>query len=771
MKKRICTILAVAACLLAAASQNLSAQRTTVSFDNDWQFTLSESDFGQLTSTSREWRTLNLPHDWGVEGRYDKYNPSGRGGGYLPIGIGWYRKTFTVPASSKGKRTILEFDGIMACSQVFVNGKLVGERPNGYVPLAYDVTDCLKYGAENEIYVKADNSIQPASRWYTGCGIYRHVRLVTKEPVYMAQWSAYVKTGTITAKKAVFDVQAEAVNSTDAAVKVALQYILKDASGKEVAKSVSKAKVLEAGQSTELSLPLQYAKPHLWSVDDPYLYTVEVAVITDGKLTDNETFRIGMRSLRYDPANGFFLNDKNMKMYGVCIHSEAGALGSAVPLSVWRYRLVELKKLGANAIRLAHNPVAPEFLDLCDELGFLVMDETFDTWNAAKNHAEKAYNLFFTDWWEQDTRDVVMHDRNHPSVVIWSVGNEIRDNLNNEEGFAKYRNQQDLIHKYDGTRPVTMALFRPNDSKVYSNGFAEMMDVVGQNYRIPEFDAYHKVHPEKAMIGTEDSHDIETWLLMRDNAYVCGQFLWTGIDYLGESDWPMVKHGSGLIDITGKVKPSGLQRKSWWTEKPMVAMVAKAQEAAAPARQERNARPAAPRQNIDVTVYSNCQEVELIVDGNSLGKKAMPTDAKPVSFTVEGMPKAYQLNGFNDGKQAATYSERTPGKPARIVLNMDGGKIGTGFDDVAIIRASVVDENGIVCNTADHNIVFEVEGAELLATDSADLNSHEFYRSNVRQAYEGSCIAYIRANADPGSIRIKASAIGLPAPATMRLFK
>ncbi len=757
--KKTTTILA-AIFLLLATPLSLKAERLTENFDSGWQFVLSDASIKDIARI-KEWRTLDLPHDWSIEGSYNKYHSSGRGGGYLPTDIGWYRKTLILPESFNGKRIFIEFDGIMACSEVYVNGHLLGTRPNGYVPLCYELTDYLKADGTDEIAVKADNSTQPASRWYSGCGIYRHVRLVAKDPVYMPAWSPYVKTVKVSEKKAEFLLSTEIKNSSDKAVLTVLEYFLKDRFGNVLKKGASTAKVLAPGETSAFSVPMQYEKPHLWSVDDPYLYLVSFRVLVKNELVDRETVSCGMRDIRFDANTGFWLNGHNIKMYGVCIHSEAGAMGSAVPSSVWRYRLRTLKELGVNAIRLSHNPVSPEFLNLCDEMGFLVMNETFDTWTAPKNHAEKAYNLYFKDWWEVDTRDIVMHDRNHPSIVIWSVGNEIRDNLNNEEGFAKYRNQQDLIHSLDGTRPVTMALFRPVSSGVYSNGFAEMMDVVGQNYRIKEMTDYHAAHPEKVMIGTENTHDIETWLLLRDSPWLCGQFLWTGIDYLGEADWPKIGLGAGLIDITGKVKERGLQRKSWWSKEAMVAMTVKEQNSQT--QRPQPGRPMMkPEKSIAITVYSNCSEVELFVDGKSLGKQAVPSDAKPVTYSFKGNAREYKVLGYNDGVEAASCIEVTPFAPYCVSLDVE--EYGTGkfnFDDVIIVRASVVDSLGILCNNDDHTIEFRVEGGTLLGTDNADLTDHSSYRSPVRNAYEGSCIAYIRRN--PGeTLSVTASSVGIP---------
>ncbi len=372
------------------------------------------------------------------------------------------------------------------------------------------------------------------------------------------------------------------------------------------------------------------------------------------KELDKETVTTGLRTIRFNNEKGFFLNGQNIKMYGVCLHSDAGALGTAVPASVWEYRLQQLRKLGVNAIRMAHNPADPTLMDLCDRMGFLVMTESFDTWNTPKNHAEKGYNRYFDEWWEQDSRAMVEQARNHPSVVIYSVGNEIRDNLNNEQGFDKYRKQQDLVHSLDNTRPVTMALFRPNSSGVYRNGFAEMMDVVGQNYRVDELKAYHDAHPEKAIIGTENTHDVQSWLMLRDDSSLSGQFLWAGIDYLGEAAWPQVMWSTSLLDVTGGVKPAGLQRASWWTKEPMVAFARHADNNGAGALvSDWTPADMDTYDQAVIEVYSNCQEVDVWINGEPQGRRPMPDNARPAVYNVNYNQGIIDVRGYNDGVEAA----------------------------------------------------------------------------------------------------------------------
>ena len=398
-------------------------------------------------------------------------------------------------------------------------------------------------------------------------------------------------------------------------------------------------------------------------------------------------------------------------------------------------------------------------MDLCDRMGFLVMAESFDTWNTPKNHAEKGYNLFFDDWWDRDTRAMVEAARNHPSVMIYSVGNEIRDNLNNDQGFDKYRKQQDLVHAIDPTRPVTMALFRPNTSGVYKNGFAEMMDVVGQNYRVDELKAYHEAHPEKAIIGTENTHDVQSWLMLRDDPSLCGQFLWAGIDYLGEAAWPQVMWSTSLLDVTGGVKPAGLQRASWWSAEPMVAFARHAENNGAGALiSDWTPADMDTYDQASVEVYSNCQEVELFINGESQGRKAMPDNARPALYNVNFNPGKIEAVGYNDGKEAARYASVTADEPNRINIESVGGHAGTGSDDVEILSIQIVDSEGNVCPNNDCRIELKVDGAELIAVDNADVLAHDTsHKSAVFNTYQGRMVAYIRRMQATGKVTVTAT--------------
>ena len=742
-------------------SQNESV-RIVTSFDNDWLFLKGDvKGAEQPAFNDAAWRKINVPHDWSIEGPYSRDNKTSRGGGYLPAGIGWYRRYFEMPASYKTKKVFIEFEGVMANSDVWVNGFHLGKRPYGYSSFQYDLTGHLNFekGKKNVIAVRADNSLQPASRFYTGAGIYRHVRLKVTQPVHIDHWETFVTTPEVSARNAKINMQTTVLNESPEKHSVTVETTIMNKDGRAV-KNVASTQDIKAGGSFLFQQNTTIDAPLLWSINDPNLYKAVSVVRSDKEVVDNKATTFGIRSARFEPATGFWLNDKNIKIKGVCLHHDGGAVGAAVPLGVWESRLKSLKSVGVNAIRTSHNPVAPEFLDLCDRLGFLVMDETFDTWNAKKSNADYGYNLYFTNWWQIDTRDMVMRDRNHPSIIIYSVGNEIHDNLNDSSGFRKYKMQQDLIHSLDMTRPVTMALFRPAISRVYENGFAAMMDVVGQNYRENELVAAHEKNPTWKVIGTENGHTQSAWIALRDNPFMSGQFLWTGFDYLGEADWPAVANGQGLFDKTGGKKIMAYQRESWWSDKPMVYVMRKEGNAGAGAWiSDWSPADVDTYDEARVQVFSNCDEVELFLNGKSVGAKPRPEDnASPGIWTITFQKGTLKAVVKNNGRIVAEQELKTAGKPAKIVLSVDKAFIKNTWDDVAYVRATVTDENGIPCLAADNKIKFSVEGSGVIAAvDNADLTSTEPYNATARWAYKGTCIAIIKASAATGNILVTAA--------------
>jgi beta-galactosidase len=743
----------------------INSPRTTINFDTDWRFFKGDASGAENpVFNDSAWKKLDVPHDWSIEGAYDKENPTSRGGGYLPAGVGWYRKSFTTDQTDQKKRFFIEFDGIMANSDVWINGFHLGKWPYGYTSFSYDLTGHLKSGKgeSNIIAVRADNTSQPASRYYAGAGIYRHVRMVITNPVHIEQWGVSVSASEVTKKRAVVKVQTTIINESSSSDNIILITSLLDPSGK-VVKSKESDETVPAGKPIIVSQSFEVADPVLWDIDKPQLYKTASIVRSGKKVVDEQATIFGIRDSRFEAATGYWLNGKNIKIKGVCLHHDAGGLGSAVPARAWEKRLELLKEAGVNAIRTGHNPFPPEFLDLCDRLGFLVLDETFDTWTAAKPNGEKGYNQFFIQWWEKDTRNMVMRDRNHPSIILYSVGNEIRDNLNDSTGFKKYRDQQDLIHKLDPGRPVTMALFRPNSSKVYSNGFVEKMDIVGQNYRENELVAVHQAKPQLKVIGTENGHGLTEWLILRDNPFMAGQFLWTGFDYLGEALWPAISFNKGLFDRTGEWSQLGLQRQSWWSDKPVVHIVRRSDNAGT-GDWVANWTPVDEGTYDDARteVYSNCEEVELFLNGKSLGTKTKPADDSPRQWQVTYEKGTLKAVARNRGKEVANEELKTAGSPEKIILKADRPSISKNNDDVTYITASVVDENGITCPNSDKLISFTISESGLIsAVDNGDTNSHELYRASERHTFKGKCLAIIRAKSPSGKITITASSPGL----------
>ena len=756
------TFLIICICFIFSAN----AQRVITSFDADWKFI--KQDISQASAANyndKSWRSLNVPHDWSIEYPFNRANTSGRGGGYVETGIGWYRKSFVLNTTESNQQFFIEFDGVMMNSDVWINGYHLGKRPYGYISFQYELTKHLNFGKDkvNVLAVRADNSLQPASRWYTGSGIYRHVKLISTGTTHIDKWGVFVTTPKISTDKATVHAQIQVLNQSAASNNIVIETSIMAPNGSVVSNNQLKLSIAAAQQKI-VDQDLTVTQPQLWTLEKTNQYTAIVTVKANNKIIDTYKTIFGIRTIQFDAEKGFLLNGNSVKIKGVCLHHDGGAFGSAVPLGVWEKRILALKELGVNGIRTSHNPVAPEFLSLCDQLGMLVMNETFDTWNARKTSADNGYNLYFTDWWERDTRDQVLRDRNHPSVVIYSIGNEIHDNLNDSTGFRKYKMQQDLVHSLDSTRPVTMALFRPGISRVYENGFAETMDIVGQNYRENELVALHEKKPNLKQIGTENRTEQAAWIPFRDKPYIAGQFLWTGIDYIGESDWPAVVHGSGLLDRTGFVRHLGYQRKSWWSNEPMVYTMRK--EGNAGAGEWINDWSPTDVDTYDeakVQVFSNCDEVELFLNDISQGVKPRPTDnASPRGWSFTFHTGVLKTVGKNNGKIVATQVLKTAGAPAKIILSTEKKTVGNTWDDVCYITATIVDENNVECLNADNQIEFNVTGAGVLAgADNGDLTATESFLSNKRFSYKGRCIAIVKANAATGKINIVASTSNL----------
>ena len=781
-------------------------------FTSGWRFLQSDALGAQEPSfDDSSWQVVTLPHDWAIAGPISEKNPTGPAGGFFPAGIGWYRKTFVVPASVATRRTFIVFDGVMANSDVWINGELLGHRPYGYVSFYYDLTNHLHYGGSNTIAVRVDDSRQPASRWYADAGINRQVRLVTTSSTHIEPWGTFVTTPSVSATSASIHVISTVTNQSTTPSTVRLRVTLYAPGGRLVKAFSSAPRTLAARAHTDLQAVTTIANPDRWDLDHPVLYTLHVVVLDHNQPIDDEVVPFGIREFHFDPDKGFFLNGRHHKIYGVALHTDAGALGTAVPLAAWKRRLIALRALGVNAIRTAHNPPAPEFLDLADRMGFLVMEEMFDCWTVGKNPYD--YHLYFREWALRDTTDAVRRDRNHPSIILWSAGNEIHDTPHPEIAIPILKALVATFHQNDPTRPVTMALFRPNASHDYQDGLADLLDVIGQNYREQEILAAHAQNPSRKIIGTENTHDRNQWVAMRDHPEYSGQFLWTGIDYLGEGGhWPVIGSGSGLLLTTSLPRARAFERQSWWvdpTAAPMVRIARRVEQAryapidpgyASPASTTQTAarpgklpfdpttrfRPAllldwtpkdlSPHPE-NVEVYTNAGEVELFLNGRSLGIQQRHADASPITYQVTYQPGTLTAVARIAGKQVATDELRTAGKPARLVLSTGLNRAGLtntwkptsapvlspDWNDVAYITATLLDANGVVVPESATMVHFNITGpGELVAVDNGNMLDHDPFHASTRKLYLGNAVAIVRATKATGRITVTATSDGLP---------
>jgi beta-galactosidase len=817
MERRLLLLAAFVALptLLHAAPAVPTPQRPRViqQFTTGWRFVQADAPGAEKPDfDDSAWTTVTLPHDWSIAGPFKEDAPSKGAGAFAPTGIGWYRKTFTVQDAdatpNAARRTFIVFDGVMANSDVYLNGVLLGHRPYGYVSFDYELTPHLRPGT-NTIAVRVDDSQQPASRWYPGAGINRQVRLVTTSDAHIVPWGTFVTTPDVSATSAVVHIRTTVTNESAAAVNLSLRVHLTGPNGVAIptvkdASSVAPLYV-SPGATADLDAEIKVPKPDRWDLNHPVLYAAHATIMRDDKAIDDEDVPFGIREFHFDADKGFFLNGVHHKVYGVAVHTDAGAIGTAVPLAVWERRLTELRKYGVNAIRTAHNPPAPEFLDLADRMGFLVMDEMFDCWTVAKNPYD--YHLYFKQWALRDLTDTVMRDRNHPSIILWSAGNEIHDTPQPQIAIPILAALVRNFHANDPSRPVTQALFRPNASHDYVDGLADLLDVIGQNYRPQEILAAHAQRPNRKIIGTENTHDRDQWVAVRDHPEYSGQFLWSGIDYLGESrTWPIIGSGSGLLNTVALPHGRAYERQSWWSTTPMVAMVRRVamvraapvdpgyanatsidQSAAAPVHAATPPPDPAVRfsepllsdwtpKNLDphienVDVYTNAEEVELFLNGKSLGVEKLHPDASAISYKVPFEPGALKAVARSHGKIVASQELKTAGKPARLLFIADSPAtpLTPDWNDVRYVTATLVDDAGTRIPDSTTVIHFAASGpASIVAVDNGNLANHDSYQGTERKVYFGNALALVRASGTSGRVTLTATAEGVP-PASLTL--
>ncbi len=777
--------------------------RKTLLFNENWKFFKGDSEKAfEVSFDDKGWRNVELPHDYSVEGPFDSQWASATG--YLPTGIAWYRKTFVVPASDKGKQVAIYFEGVSKNGEVWINGHYLGKRPNGYISYQYDLTPYLNIGKQNVLAVKVDHQEFADSRWYAGSGIYRNVYLIATNKIHIKQWGVFATTPVINKDKATVAVNVSIENNAASNQKVEIENKLADQNGKLVARS-SKAISVAASNGTDLDLSMEVLKPNIWSIDHPNLYTLTTTIKQGTVVFDEIDTKIGIRSFHFDADKGFTLNGVPMKLKGVCVHHDAGCLGAAVPNGIWERRLIRLKEMGCNTIRMSHNPHATELYDLCDKLGFLVMDEAFDEWEAGKNKWVKGWNVgkpstegyheVWAEWHEKDLRDQLLRNRNHPSIFLWSIGNEldypndpyshpILDLGTNPQIYGRGYHPEmpnsnrlgviakelvKIVKQYDTTRPVTAALAAVLISN--ETGYADALDVVGYNYQEYRYIDDHKKYPNRIILGSENGFGKGVWDDVANNAFISAQYLWTGIEYLGEAGMFPAKHStSGLLDLGGLKKPEYFFRQSLWSDQPMVyigtTIPPKVERAGSPWDQK-NADPNwnyTKGEVIRVNCFTNCKEVELFLNDKSLGKKDRADFEKSgvMNWTVPFEPgtlKAVATDGMN--KQHVSII-KTSGSPASLLASSDKKQLSASKRSIAHIELSLVDEAGNPVFLSANDITCTINGsATLLGLENSNPRDITSYKTASRKIYKGKLVAYIQAGTKEGDATVTFSSPGI----------
>ncbi len=826
-------------CLIALLGILLSPTKAQVSIgepmkiNEDWKFILNDIENGQVISLDEgKWKTVDLPHDWSVKGQLSPTLASCTG--YLPGGIGWYRKTINIPQTRQGEKVYLYFEGVYNRSEVFINGHLLGKRPNGYLSFMYDATPYIEYGKDNIIAVRVDHSQSADSRWYTGSGIYRNVWMIYSNPIHIAQWGVYVyPTQTKGGYNLNVEVEVENNNSQNASLTIVNELYTPD--GKVIVKDTKKISVTSS-QTNTIETSLTVNKPQLWSLDSPLLYTLKTTILKDGKVIDETLTKTGFRSYTFDPNKGFALNGKWMKVKGVCIHHDAGVLGSAVPKEVWKRRLLTLKEIGVNAIRTSHNPQASDVYDLCDELGLLVLNEAFDEWEFPKRKWIEGWNVgtpgfqgaydFFKEWGEKDMEDLVRRDRNHISVFAWSIGNEVdypndpyshpvldggTDTGFTQAMFGGYKKDAPdamrlggiakrlvaAVKKYDKSRPTTAGLAGVAMSN--ETEYPGALDIAGYNYTEGMYDADHKKYPNRVIYGSENRHELSAWKAVRDKEFIFGQFLWTGIDYLGESGrWPSRGFYSGLLDFGGFIKPRGYFRQSLWSDKPMAYLGTYPTPGRGSRSQMKDVWSQLDAENegnnyvekvpsmdawsvwnyeegqsIRVVCYTNAAKAKLLLNGNEVGEtKDYDDNTGIIYWDIPYKAGKLEVIGMNsNNKEVSKYDIQSSKQPYALqIIRMDK-EIGKD-KGLAQIVLQVVDENGIPVMLSDNEITCDLVGpARLLGLEAGNNGDMSDYTDNRQRVFHGRILAYIQATGEQGNIKVRFTSPWLKSVETMVIVK
>jgi beta-galactosidase len=789
--------------LLFTISCSTGSVRERSDFDEGWRFHLGDTTGAEKRDfDDTRWRKLDLPHDWSMEGKFDRHNPASPGGGALPGGIGWYRKTFEMPSRGKGKKIYIDFDGIYKNGEVWINGHYLGLRPNGYISYRYDITPYVVFDHEkNVISVKVDNSKQPNSRWYSGSGIYRNVWLVTVNPVHVGHWGTFVTTLVVNNDSASVNVSVMIENESpkDAIVEIRTTLYAPDSLQAGVAGTPLS---ILAGKSVELSQKMHIRKPHLWSVSSPSLYRAVTRIYRDKKLIDEYETAFGIRYFSFDAEKGFSLNGQPMKIYGVCQHHDMGALGAAVNISALQRQLRLLKDMGCNGIRTSHNPPAPELLDLCDRMGFVVIDEAFDMWKKPKNPFD--YHLDWDKWHQKDLEDQVLRDRNHPSVIVWSIGNEIREQSYYPDGKGFPPDSSGLkitpelagiVHKLDPTRPVIAALDQV-DGKVNTVLESGALDIIGYNYRHPYWKSVHQKWGNKPFMATEAASAFESrgdyrmpsdvtkragmgnqnlspdltassydnfsavWASTHEESlkeffrldFMAGIFIWTGWDYLGEPTpywWPARSSYFGIIDLAGFPKDAFYLYQSVWTNKTVLHVF--------PHWNWKNG------QQIDIwAYYNNADEVELFLNERSLGIRKKQGNDMHVMWRTTFQPGKLTAVSRKNGKTVLTREIKTSGEPFRIELLPDRKTLLKDGRDLSFITVKILDDDGNLVPYASNLLQFKCTGDGTFAgADNGFQADTTAFSSVTRHAYNGVCMLIVKSGNKSGRVHVEVTSQGI----------
>ena len=779
--------------LLLVCIKAFSQNSGTALFDDNWKFfrggALSAENVNYDDS---KWRKVDLPHDWSIENLPGTQSPftqnaiSQVGGGFSVGGTAWYRKTFDVPAAQKGRRVTVQFDGVYMNATVFINGHNMGTHPYGYTSFWFDLTDKINFGGKNIIAVEVKNEGQN-SRWYSGSGIYRHVWLRVAEPVHIGQWGTYITTPEVSAASARVNIKTNILNESKADQKVKVITKILDPQNKEVASAQSE-ELINAGSSNGFKKDMDVATPALWSCESPSLYTAITQVYIGGILTDEQRSTFGIRKISFDTENGFQLNGKTVKLKGGCVHNDNGPLGSKTYDRAEERRVEILKASGYNAIRCAHNPPSPAFLDACDRLGMLVIDEAFDCWKYGKNPYD--YHLYFNDWWKKDIESMVTRDRNHPGIIMWSIGNEVPEK-GTSEGVEEAGQLAAYVRELDPTRPVTAAVDDINPAK---DPYFAKLDVSGYNYPVRNYghdgntyETDHKRVPGRIMFCTESfaMESFGSWMEVIDHPYVLGDFVWTSFDYIGEASigWLGYPQGTsfypwnlaycGDIDICGWKRAQSYYRDALWKENQLSIFV----QSPKPSFALNNKTADWSKWNwhdvvadwnwagdenkpLAVNVYSSCPEVELFLNNKSLGKK--PTNRTTKFMAVWDVPyQAGELKaiGYNGDKKVNISVLHTAAMPAQIHLLADKIQLKANNQDLSYVTVELLDAKGTLNPRADNLIHFKVDGpGEIVGVGNANPVSVESDQLPQRKAWRGKCMVIIKSTQKAGNITLTAIA-------------